>query len=241
MAYTVEADSIAVAWIKAVLYVFHCGNDIPTEYENNARTLSEPIAVHINKPSLEPKTCDELSPIKSRTIAEYCEKFLKVEKTGHSYTYPNRLFDYPGILDDWEIGDGNGDGYNQIDQVVFQLRNNRITRRAMAHTWVPTLDSHMEHCPCLQDVQFSILDGKLRLNAHFRSNDMLDAALSNYNGLHTLQKYVANLTGVECGYIEVYSGFPHIYVNRLDDAKIVAEGAGKFISYAELERMNNVD
>lgn len=242
MAYTVEADSIAVAWVKAVLFVYHCGNDIPTEYNNNARTLSEPLAVHINKPFLEPKTCDELSPIKSKTIDEYCEKFLKVENTGHTYTYPNRLFDYPDVVHEEPIGNGDGYGFNQIERIIDNLQKSPISRRQMVHTWYPKTDSKMEHCPCLQDIQFSILNGELRLNAHFRSNDMLDAALSNYNGLHVLQKYVANSLGKKCGYIEVYSGFPHIYEKRLDDALKVTKGAHKFITTREFaEIINHAD
>ena len=99
MVYIVEADTIAQAWIKAVVMVYNNGIDIPTEYGNNARTLTEPLVVHINKPFLEPSTCDKLSDFKSEAIKEYCKKFLTVENTGHTYTYPNRLFDYPSLYD----------------------------------------------------------------------------------------------------------------------------------------------
>lgn len=238
MAFTVEADSIVEAWIKTVLTVYNKGIDIPTEYQNNARTLVDPIAVHINKPFLEPKTCDDLSDFKSKAIEDYCKKFLEVSDTGHTYTYPNRLFDYPWYDDGTWMGDGNSFGYNQIEFIIEALSKSSISRRQIAHTWVPQKDLYMEHCPCLQTVQFSILNNELRLFAVFRSNDMLDAALANNNGLHTLQKYVANSLGVECGYMEVYSCFPHIYENRLEAAKVVVKGAANYLSYSELVRLN---
>jgi thymidylate synthase (methanogen type) len=243
MAYVVTAESIAQAWIKAVVMVKTHGVLIPTEYGNNAMTLYEPLVVHIDNPLSEPKTCDALSKFKSKSIAEYCDKFLTVENTGHSYTYPNRLFDYPGHeagIDhngdfyEFLIGDGDNHGFDQIKQIYENLKESPITRRCMAHTWVPRTDIFMEHCPCLQDIQFSILDGKLRLNAHFRSNDMLDASLSNNNGLHALQKIMAEALEVECGYLEVYSGFPHIYEQRMDDANKVYAGATKYITREEL-------
>jgi thymidylate synthase len=243
MVFTVEADSIAVAWVKTVLTVYNKGIDIPTEYKNNARTLVDPIAVHINKPFLEPKTCDDLSDFKSKAIEDYCKKFLEVGNTGHTYTYPNRLFDYPLVesgIDqnfdyyEYRIGDGDGDGFNQIQHIIDELKKSPISRRQIAHTWEPEYDAVEKHCPCLQTVQFSILNNELRLFAVFRSNDMLDAALANNNGLHTLQKYVANSLGVETGYMEIYSCFPHIYEERLDAAKRVVAGAGNYLSYSEL-------
>lgn len=247
MVYSVTGNSIVEAWVKTVLTVYNGGMDIPTEYNNNARTLLEPIAVHINNPTLEPKTCDELSDFKSRAIEEYCKKFLEVGETGHTYTYPNRLFDYPRLWwEDAEMGrgftrrgDGDGLGFNQIEHIITELNKSRISRRQIAHTWVPDVDSKMEHCPCLQTVQFSIFNNELRLFAVFRSNDMLDAALANNNGLHTLQKYVATSLGIKCGYIEVYSCNPHIYCDRIGAAKRVVAGAGKYIPYAELVRMND--
>jgi thymidylate synthase (methanogen type) len=238
MAYNVEANSIVEGWIKAVATVYHSGIDIPTEYQNNARTLVDPLVIHINQPWHYPQICDDISPIKSNIIREYCDKFLKVEDTGHTYTYPNRLFDYPIVNSDGEIcGNGDGEGFNQIERIIHELSRSRISRRQMAHTWVPTSDAFMEHCPCLQDVHFSIIDGALRLVAHFRSNDMLDGSLSNNNGLHCLQRYVANSIGVRCGYLEVYSEFPHIYENRLEDAKKVLAGANKYLSYPQMVRL----
>ncbi len=246
MAYIVEADSIVEGWIKAVATVYHKGVDLPTEYQNKARTLVDPLVVHINKPWSYPQVCDDISPVKTKVIRDYVDKFLKVENTGHTYTYPNRLFDYPtheagidenGDFYEWAIGDGDGDGFNQIDHIIHELAKSRISRRQIAHTWNPTTDAFMEHCPCLQDVHFSIVFDELRAIAHFRSNDMLDASLSNNNGLYTLQRYVAASLGVRCGYLEVYSAFPHIYVNRLEDAKKVLAGAYKYLSYPNMVRV----
>jgi len=239
MAYNVEADSIAEGWIKAVATVYHKGVDLPTEYQNNARTLVDPLVVHINKPWSYPRICDDISPVKMHVICDYCKKFLKVENTGHTYTYANRLCDYPvaDFLEDEMMGDGDGKGFNQIDHIIHELSRSKISRRQVAHTWCPTKDARMEHCPCLQDVHFSIVFDELRLVAHFRSNDMLDASLSNNNGLHVLQRYVADSLGMKCGYLEVYSEFAHIYENRLDDAKKVLAGANKYLTHAQLMRL----
>jgi thymidylate synthase len=168
---------------------------------------------------------------------------LKIKDTGHDYTYPNRLFDYPNYCET-DIpepgyilhGDGNHSGFDQIRHIITELKKSPISRRQVAHTWFPLKDAFMEHCPCLQSVQFSIMNEELRMINYFRSNDMLDAALANNNGLHALQRYVASEVGVNTGYMEVYSAIPHIYENRLEAAKVVVQGAYRYISQSELHK-----
>ena len=251
MAYLVEADTIADAWLKAVCKVYYNGHIRETEYENNAITLDAPLVIHVESPHRSPNTCDEVSDFKSRAIDDYVKSFVTIKDTGHDYTYPNRLFDYPKIEDYSSLnnkpvwsGDGLGNGFNQIDNIVKSLVNAPITRRAVAHTWVPEKDTKMKSCPCLQDIQYYVLRGRLCSIAHFRSNDILDAWLANANGLYSLQNMIGN-TIFKCdsnicggtGYLETYSVFPHIYSERIDTAKRVVEYALKKFGYAESERL----
>lgn len=237
MVYVVVADDIATAWVKAVCLVYNHGKLRKTEYDNNALTLSEPLVIHVNKPFMEPQTCDEFSKFKTSFIKEYRSQFLSVAKTGHAYTYPGRLMDFPWqkgeesiinslpVKPNWQ-GDGDGRGFNQIEHIILALCDSNISRRQIAHTWNPLIDAFMESAPCLQDVQFAIDDLTLNMIAHFRSNDILDAWLSNANGLDALQCFVGksiymkNKNAVHgTGYLETYSMFPHIYESRLDDAQ----------------------
>lgn len=237
MVYTVTADTIAEAWVKAVCLVYNHGKLRKTEYDNNALTLSEPLVIHVNKPFMAPQTCDKFSKFKTAFIKEYRSQFLFVGDTGHSYTYPNRLFDYisegidsNGFFTNNYYGNGKKNGFDQIEHIISALCDSDISRRQIAHTWYPKIDAFMDSAPCLQDVQFAIDNKTLNMVAHFRSNDILDAWLSNANGLDALQNfvgkniYVINKDVVHgTGYLETYSMFPHIYESRLDDAQKISD------------------
>lgn len=237
MVYVVTADTIAEAWVKAVCMVYNHGKMRETEYGNNALTLTEPLAIHVNKPFMQPQTCDEYSKFKTTFIKEYRKQFLTVADTGHEYTYPGRLMDYPWqrgedsikdslpVKPNWQ-GNGDGGGFNQISHIISALCDSDISRRQIAHTWNPLMDAFLESAPCLQDVQFAIENKTLNMIAHFRSNDILDAWLSNANGLDELQEFVGKNIYLKdnsivhgTGYLETYSMFPHIYESRLDDAQ----------------------
>ncbi|MEM1694292.1 MAG: thymidylate synthase, partial [Ignisphaera sp.] len=85
------------------------------------------------------------------------------------------------------------------------------SRRAQAITWQPWKDLETEHPPCLQRMWFRVIDNKLVLHIHMRSNDALKAAYMNMYAFTELQRYVAQQLDVPVGrYIHIADSY-HVY------------------------------
>lgn len=112
-----------------------------------------------------------------------------------------------GILD-FEIGNGWDYTYHdrmvgQIPFVIDELRRNPYSRRAVID--IRRFEDMYSNDPaCLQNIQFTIRDGKLNMYVLFRSNDACKATFMNAFALIMLQKRIADILEVGVG----------IYVHR---------------------------
>jgi len=124
---------------------------------------------------------------------------------------------------DWMVGNGRGDGTNQINYVVKKLSDKPESRRAVVSLFEPEGHPAMDDPPCLNHIQFMIRNGHLNCHALFRSNDMLSAWGGNAYALSNLQRHVldlvnrritTNTTPFEMGWLETTSISAHIYWKR---------------------------
>ncbi len=201
----IEADSLPEAWEKSLVMLSEKGTIIETEY--NERSIDAPAVIIIRHPFLEPRI--HLKGIVAGSLKglfEYVDEVIHgihdylVEKFG--YTYHERLFAYR--LPDGRI-------INQIEKAVEKLRKVPYTRRAQAITWQPWKDLETEHPPCLQRIWFRVVNGKLIMHVHMRSNDAFKAAFMNMYAFTELQKFVADQLGIEPGrYIHIADSY-HVY------------------------------
>lgn len=125
---------------------------------------------------------------------------------------------------DWPVGNGRGDGLNQIGTIISKLSKNPSSRRAVVSLFEPRGHPAMDDPPCLNHIQFMIRNGELNCHALLRSNDMLSAWGGNTYAFSHLQKYVldalnynalksgADLFGI--GWLETTSISAHIYWKR---------------------------
>lgn len=220
--YVIQGDSIADVHdqIMVALIEKGCMNEMNTENNEYTWEFPSPIIAHVLHPN-RPPFRSEGSDKGPMFIAKYRKDFLVVtppraDGMGFSYTYPNRLFDYPRRdAVGHRHGDGHGGGIDQINHfVVRKLREASVTRRAVAVSWVPEFDSHEDEPPCIDLVQFLYRDDNLRLIAYIRSNDMLSAWGENANGLGELLGYVGGAVGVETGSVTTFSASAHCYSHR---------------------------
>lgn len=223
--YTVKATTIGHAHAMALSTILQNGHLKITEDNEFTIELPEPLSIHITSPRLPPHAL---------STTEYKEHFINLYKptlhtityrkhdnTDPSYTYGNRLTDYPIPYTKYLTnnimysGDGNiNRGLNQIkDSIIDRLNSNPGSRRAIAITWWPLHDIDNPEPPCLQLIQAQIHQNKLNILATFRSNDMLSAWGMNALTLSDLQDHIINsLTfNVSPGYIETTSNNAHIY------------------------------
>ena len=198
----------------------------------------DPVLIIVRNPQSEPQlsTASDFGP---GFIKQYKKDFITIKRDrasgkGFEYTYPDRLFDYPTLVQDSTpenyhyIGNGSGDGVDQILRLIDKLCANPESRRALAITWVPLLDSPSVEPPCLQFVHFMIRNGikaygeipgleYLHLRAPFRSHDMLSGYGPNAIGLTGLMEYVCEHLkprlgkNIQVGSLSTLSSSAHIY------------------------------
>ncbi len=202
----IVANSLPEAWERSIVELWRNGYIIDTEYGEKSR--DSPITIYVEKPLSEPRV--HLKGIVSgnlRGLFDYVDEVLegvndwRIGKDWH-YTYHERLFAYsfPG-----------GDPVNQIGVVLDKLRKTPYSRRAQAITWKPWIDPMVDSPPCLQRMWFRVVNGKLVLHVHIRSNDAFKAAFMNMYAFTELQRSIAEKLGLSVGYYLHVADSYHVY------------------------------
>ena len=149
------------------------------------------------------------------TIDEIKRIFLKKETVPtYEYTYGQRLFNF-------------NDQINQIDHFVIPYFKDKIkknSRRLFVSTWNPIKDSkygtdHEIHG--IVGIWFKLVENKITATVIIRNNDCFVGFPANLYQIHILQKYISEKTGFETGRIVIYSLSMHIYMDHLDDIKLL--------------------
>jgi thymidylate synthase len=233
------ADTLSEAHEGAVDAVLNTSKaiDIQTHADKVEKTIEfeaedgsdEIITIKVRYPLREPQVSNG-SKFKEKFTAAYRKQFLTTtpprEDGMHAtYTYWNRLEDYPhpdttpdnpGL---W-CGDGCGDGIKQISDIIEKLSKDPNSRRGVAVTWNPLLDSSSTEPPCMDLVQFVIRNQKVNMRCIFRSQDIVSGLGENLVGCAALLSYVTNKinaksnVGYGVGSLILISIIPHIYHKR---------------------------
>lgn len=106
-------------------------------------------------------------PYKTESLTSYVKAWDDEEMINCDnfvYTYPERVFNYPE---------------NQFNIIRDRLLNNIGSNRGVAVLYNPTIDYDREDIPCLNWLQATVRNNKLRLHCMFRSNDIYGAWPSN--------------------------------------------------------------
>lgn len=207
----IEADTIPLAYFRAMKAVWEKGLAIRTEYDRKDRSgnyIDPPsrdarVLIEIKDPFKQPR----FPPVSFCEIGTYIAEILGVkdhlvvpmaqlkeavtgELSAHQwpYTYHQRLFDHPAV---------DGSTVNQMKIAVERVARTPYTRRAVATTSVPNVDPFLkEDVPCLREVQLRCpedAEGNLVLNMNtcWRSRDLYKAWPDNVIGLTFLQSILA--------------------------------------------------
>lgn len=206
----VYAKTLPEAWEISIYKLWKEGITIDTEYGENSRDC--PAVIYVEDPFAEPRIHLKGLTGGFKSLREYLSEVIDgvndhlVETGKVDYTYHERIFKYPGLRFNADM-----ERINQIEYVVRKLSNAPYSRRAQAITWVPHLDTRSEYPPCLQRLWFRIVNGKLVLHIHIRSNDAFKAAFMNMYAFTELQRTVAKRLGVDTGYYLHVADSYHIY------------------------------
>lgn len=204
----IRAPSIGRAHELVIQMILEKGWILHTE-DGEATIEFEEVTLQVDTPLAEPSV-SPCSRFQQRFVEQYARDLLQGSHASFEYDYHGRLYDWGERL----VADSRPVHINQIAYIVDKLTSSPSTRRAVAITWNPVIDEHLDDCPCLQLVQCVLRDGMLNMRVIFRSNDMLTAAGANMYALVQLQKSIADALFVPCGTYTHISLIPHIYYIR---------------------------
>lgn len=113
-------------------------------------------------------------------------------------------------------------GFDQIEEVIKQLKADPDTRRAVITMWAPNGDcisadggaggQSAKDLPCNTQIYLKVRNGALRMTVCNRSNDILWGLYgANATQFSVLQEYIAGKVGVTVGPLATLSDSWHVY------------------------------
>lgn len=123
--------------------------------------------------------------------------------------------------------------FDQVDRVLFDLKNNPASRRIITNIYVHSDLHEMNLYPCAYSVTFNVCDGKLNAILNQRSNDM--AVANNWNVVQyaVLLHMFAQVSGLRAGELVHVIADAHIYDRHIPQVERMLKGtphsAPKFV------------
>ena len=115
--------------------------------------------------------------------------------------------------------------FDQVDRVLYDLKQNPLSRRIITNIYVHQDLSEMHLYPCAYSVTFNVADGKLNAILNQRSNDM--AVANNWNVVQyaVLVHMMAQVSGLEVGELVHVIADAHIYDRHIPQVERMLQGA----------------
>jgi thymidylate synthase len=117
----------------------------------------------------------------------------------------------------WPAADGRR--FDQISQVIEQIRRNPDSRRLIVNAWNVGEIEKMALPPCHVLFQFYVGDGRLSCQLYQRSADIFLGVPFNIASYALLTMMVAQVTGYGLGEFIHTLGDAHIYLNHLEQVR----------------------
>ncbi len=114
----------------------------------------------------------------------------------------------------------NGQKFDQIAQLIRDLRERPYSRRHVVSAWNVADISRMKLPPCHCLFQFYVADGRLSCQLYQRSADIFLGVPFNIASYALLTMMVAQVTGYEPGEFVHTFGDAHLYLNHLEQAQL---------------------
>jgi thymidylate synthase len=118
----------------------------------------------------------------------------------------------------WEGADGKV--FDQIKDVLQQLKNNPDSRRMIVNAWNVAELPAMALSPCHALFQFYVANGKLSCQLYQRSADVFLGVPFNIASYALLTMMMAQVCGLEYGEFIHTFGDVHLYSNHIEQAKL---------------------
>ena len=119
----------------------------------------------------------------------------------------------------WRKWESGGQSFDQIFNVINQIKNNPASRRHIVSAWNVADIPSMALAPCHILFQFYVHDGKLSCQLYQRSADIFLGVPFNIASYALFTMMIAQVTDLEPGDFVHTFGDVHLYNNHIDQAK----------------------
>ncbi len=109
--------------------------------------------------------------------------------------------------------------FDQVDRVLYDLKNNPYSRRIMTNIYVHQDLNEMNLYPCAYSMTFNVMNNKLNAILNQRSNDILAANNWNVVQYAVLVHLLAHVSNLEVGELVHVISDAHIYERHIDAIK----------------------
>lgn len=114
-----------------------------------------------------------------------------------------------------------GFGFNQIEELVKNLKENPLSRRHLLMTYNPADLKEQSLPPCYVSKQFYVRDGLyLDMMVHQRSADLCIGVPFDMTNFALLQTLIAKEVGLIPSQMTVHFGDVHVYKSHVENARI---------------------
>jgi thymidylate synthase len=113
--------------------------------------------------------------------------------------------------------------FDQVDRVIYDLKNNPYSRRIMTNIYVHADLHEMRLYPCAYSMTFNVTDGKLNAILNQRSQDVLVANGWNVAQYAILVHMFARVSNLEVGELVHVISDAHIYDRHIPIVKELTE------------------
>ena len=119
----------------------------------------------------------------------------------------------------WRNWETNGKSFDQIKQVIEQIKSNPNSRRHIVSAWNVADIPSMALAPCHILFQFYVQNNKLSCQLYQRSADIFLGVPFNIASYALLTHMIANVSGLEVGDFVHTFGDVHLYTNHIEQAE----------------------
>ena len=110
-------------------------------------------------------------------------------------------------------------GYDQLNYIINEIKNNPTSRRLFMSSWNPPDLSNMALPPCHVSIQFYIQDEFIDAQFYQRSGDMFLGVPFNISSYSFLLYIIGNITGYKPRKLIHIIGDAHVYSEHIDSVK----------------------
>ena len=116
--------------------------------------------------------------------------------------------------------DFNGEGIDQLSNLINQIKTNPNSRRLIICAWNPCEVDQMALPPCHSFIQFYVINGKLSCQLYQRSGDVFLGIPFNIASYALFTMMIAQVCGLGLGDFVHTIGDAHIYSNHEEQVKL---------------------